>query len=128
MKRFLFIAGIVFAITLAIVIGARLSTDAMGILVGIVAGVMASIPPMLILFWVLRQRDRQFEAHLNQMQPTNQYPPVVVVNGQAPNGTNGAYPPQLTSGAPTGARTFKVVGQENTEKNGDTLPPFWDEL
>ncbi len=130
MKKFLFLAGIAFTVTLAVVIGTRLSSDAMAIVVGIVCGVLASIPTTAILVWVLRQRDRQIEAQLSQRGPFGQYPPVVVVNGQNPNGATGPYPPSaLPAGKTTnGPRNFKVIGQENTETTGDILPPFWDEL
>jgi hypothetical protein len=55
---------------------------------------------------------------------------VVVVNGQGPNGQNGypAMPSLPASATAAGARSFKVVGQENTETMGDVLPSFWDEL
>lgn len=130
MKKFLFAAGIVFIITLAVVIGSRMSADAMAVVVGIVAGIVASIPTSAILFWVLRQRERQLEAQMGPMRYGGYYPPVVVVNGQGQNGTNGAYPPPaLTTGAAAPSqRSFKVIGQENTEANGDVLPPFWNEL
>lgn len=130
MNRFLSAAGLAFAVTLAVVIGTRMSPDAMAVVVGIVCGVLASIPTTAILVWVLRQRDKQIEAQFGQRGGFGQYPPVVVVNGQGHNGANGSYPPSaLPAGtAPLGVRNFKVIGQENTEANGDILPPFWDEL
>jgi hypothetical protein len=130
MKKPLLLIGTVFAVTLAVVIGTRMSPDAMAVVVGIVCGVLASIPTSVILVWVLRLRDKQLDAQLNQARPLGQYPPVVVVNGQGHNGSNGSYPPSaLTAGAGSGgARNFKVVGQENTETVGDVLPPFWEEL
>ena len=128
MKKFLFIAGLAFAVSLAVVIGTRLSSDAMAVVVGIVCGVLASVPTTTLMVWVLRQREKQ-EAQWRQSQ-MGQYPPVVVVNGQSPNGQNGypALPSLPASATISGSRNFKVVGQENTEAMGDVLPSFWEEL
>ncbi len=128
MKRFLFIAGLLFSITLAVVVGLRLSVDALAIIIGIVCGMLASVPPTLILFWVLRRQEREMKAHLGQ-SAVERYPPVVVVNGQAPNGYGSSpFSPALPAATPApGFRDFKVVGQEKTETTGDILPPFWDQ-
>jgi len=129
MKKFLFVAGVAFAIALAIVVGYRMSPDAMAVIVGIVCGVLASVPTTAILLWVLRQRDRQIEAQFGPMR-TGHYPPVVVVNGQGAGGSGHiAAPPALTARTTSpGARDFKVIGQENTESVGDILPPFWEQV
>lgn len=129
MKKFLFIAGIAFAVGLAVVVGIRLSPDAMAVVIGIICGVLASIPTSMTMVWVLRHRDRQ-ELQFSQRYPAGHYPPVVVVNGHGQNGhTNGHTPPPLvTSPTPNGSRNFKVIGQENTETVGDVIPPFWDDL
>lgn len=130
MKKFLFVVGVVFAVALAIVVGTRISPDAMAVIIGIICGILASIPTSVILVWVLRQRDRQFDA---QMGPGRfgQYPPVVVVNGQGTNGYgnngyNGMPPVLAPTSSPGGGRDFKVIGQENTETVGDILPAFWE--
>ena len=126
MKKFLYIAGTAFVVTLAVVVGGRMSPDAMAVVVGIVCGVLASIPTSAILVWTLRVRDKQIEAQLGQGRGYGQYPPVVVVNGQGTSGLNGP-PPALTVGN-GGPRTFKVIGQEKTESTGDSLPPIWSEF
>jgi hypothetical protein len=131
MKKFFFMAGLVFAITLAAVMGARMSPDALAVVIGIVCGVVASIPTSAMLVWVMRHRDKQ-EAQMAQMRPfSGQYPPVVVVNGQGTNGYGSPYGgPVLSPGSyPAPApRNFKVIGQENTETVGDVLPNFWEDL
>jgi hypothetical protein len=128
MKKSLIIIGVAFSISLAVVIGTRMSPDAMAVVVGIVCGVLASIPTSTLLVWVLRQRDKQIENQMGQTRHFGQFPPVIVVNGQGTNG-NGAYAPPLPVGSsPSGPRNFKVIGQENTETMGDVLPSFWDEL
>lgn len=129
MKRFLFMAGIVFVVTLAVVMGTRMSPDALAVVIGIICGVLASIPTSAMLVWVMRQRDKQVEMQLGQRPFGGQYPPVVVVNGQGTNGYGAAYPTALPAGSPpVGPRNFKVIGQENTETVGDVLPTFWDEI
>ena len=132
MKKLLFIAGIGFVITLGVVMGTRMSPDALAVVIGIICGVLASIPTSAMLVWVMRQRDKQVEMQMGQLRPFGgQYPPVVVVNGQ---GTNGGYAspfaPILSAGTPPppmSGRQFKVIGQENTESVGDVLPHLWDE-
>lgn len=131
MKRFMFLAGLVFVVTLAVVMGTRMSPDALAVVIGIICGVLASIPTSAMLVWVMRQRDKQVEMQMGQMRPFGgQYPPVVVVNGQGTNGYGNAYPTSaLTAGLPPmGPRSFKVIGQENTETVGDVMPTFWDEI
>ena len=131
MRRFLYVAGIIFVITLAVVMGTRMSPDALAVVIGIICGVLASIPTSAMLVWVMRQRDKQVEMQIGHMRPLNgQYPPVVVVNGQGTNGYTNPFPtPALSAGSPSpGGRSFKVIGQENTETVGDLLPTFWDEI
>jgi hypothetical protein len=128
MKKFIMIVSVVFAVSLAVVIGYRMSPDAMAVVVGIVCGVLASVPTSALLVWVMRQRDRQLETQQGQHRYGN-FPPVVVVNGQGAHGLNGGYPPALPAGTTApGQRNFKVIGQENTETTGDVLPAFWEEL
>lgn len=127
MRRFLFVVGVTFAVAMAVVIGLRLSPDAMAVIIGIICGVLASIPTSIILVWVLRQRDRQTEEMNHGQGRYGNYPPVVVVNGQGTNGYGSSSPPPvLTPSSPPGTRDFKVIGQETTENAGDILPPLWD--
>lgn len=127
MKKFFIVVSVAFSITLAVVIGTRISADAMAVIIGIICGVLASIPTSVIMVWMVRQRDRQFETQNGQAR-FGQYPPVVVVNGQGTNGYGQSYsPPALLANPQTNGREFKVIGQENTESSGDVLPPFWDQ-
>jgi hypothetical protein len=126
MKKVLFVSAVAFSITLGVVVSFRMSPDALAVIVGIVSGVLASVPTSVVLVWVLRQRDRQLDAQLGQGQ-TGHYPPVIVVNGQGANGY-GQAPPMLSVGrTPNGGREFRVIGQENTESVGDLLPPLWEQ-
>ena len=127
MRKFLFIAGVAFCVAMAIVVGTRISSDAMAVILGIICGVLASVPTTLVLLWVLRQRDQQQGVDVGQSR-FGHYPPVVVVNGQGTNGHATHMGPPLLTGisSPPGSRDFKVVGQENTESNSDILPAFWE--
>ena len=104
-------AGLVmmaFAVTLAVVVGSRLSDEALAVLAGAVCGVGAAIPTSLLIVAVSRRRDeRRVQPPVPQQ---GLYPPVVVVappgGQQWPNGWN-ALPPSLA--APM-QRHFTVVG------------------
>lgn len=43
--------GLGFAVTLAVVVGQRLSAEAMAVVIGVIAGVAASIPTSLMVVW-----------------------------------------------------------------------------
>jgi hypothetical protein len=128
MRKFFFVAGIIFVVTMGIVVGFRISADAMAVIIGIICGVLASVPATVLMVWTLRQRDKQLEMQGGGAR-MGHFPPVVVVNGQGTTGYGNQMPPppMLASNA-NGAREFKVIGQENTESNGDILPPFWDQV
>ena len=119
MKRAVILVGAVFAIALAVMIGSRLSADAMGVVVGVVFGVLASVPTSLVLVWALVRRTQGSgsEAVARQGVGSSQYPPVVVVNPGPGYGMSGYGPPPTASHslpAPGGPRRFKVVGDEET--------------
>jgi hypothetical protein len=123
MKRGVLIIGAVFAVALAVAVGSRMSADAMSVVVGVVCGVLASIPTSLLLMWMLARRgpaaDRAGQAGMG-----NYFPPVVVVNpgpgygapayGHSLNAlAAGGYAPAAPP-MPGGQRSFKVVGDEET--------------
>jgi hypothetical protein len=112
--RLAVLAGLVmtgFGVTLALVIGNRLSDEALAVLAGAVCGVGAAIPTSLIVFAISRRRD---ESRARPMAPSpyqGAYPPVVViapqgVQQQRANAWNGL-PPSVNT--PT-HRQFTVVG------------------
>lgn len=47
-----------FAITLAVIIGGRLSSEAVSILLGVVIGVAASLPANLIIIWAFKRTQQ----------------------------------------------------------------------
>jgi hypothetical protein len=136
MKRLVYLVGIAFAISMAAVLGYRMSSDAMAIVVGIFFGMVASIPTSLLLVYALRQRDGARHDLQNpasyRYQPYGGYPPVVVVAPPSQNGYPYSSPiPSLPAPAHgPQSRSFKIVGQENTETLDDTVSPnsLWDEI
>lgn len=103
---------VAFVVTLAVVIGQRLSDQAMAVLSGAVCGVAASIPTSLLIIWVTRRRQ---EPHPTQTMP-GIYPPVVVVQPPPQAGIPNTYQPgYLAPYAPPAQREFTVVGGELEE-------------
>lgn len=121
-KALFWLIGTAFSITLAAIIGWRLSSEAMAVLVGVAAGVLASIPTSLIVVWVTTRHwraEREMQVRV-QAQPAAQGPqmPVVVVapptmTSTGMPGWGQSYAPQLP--APP-RRQFTVIGQD----------PLWD--
>lgn len=106
LKIFVGLVVMAFAVTLAVVVGNRLSDEALAVLAGAVCGVGAAIPTSLLIIAVSRRRDEQ---RVQPSTPQGVYPPVVVVTppgGHWPNDWN-TLPSALA--APT-QRHFTVVG------------------
>ena len=106
--------GLVFAVTLAIIVGKQMTAEAMAVVIGVVCGVAAGIPTSVLLLLALSRRDaaraRQ-EAAVRQAPPS--YPPVVVIQGgaqqpQMPAMQAGYWP--APTPAPLVSRQFHVVG------------------
>ena len=129
MKKFFLAIFGMFAVGTGVTIGIRMSADAMAVIIGVIFGLVATIPTTFILIYTLRRQDSQQKY---QQQQSGQYPPVIVVNsspqGAAASGGFGAQSllPSM------GERNFKVVGQESTtsETLGDAfnLKSIWDEV
>ena len=122
MKRLVVIAAVAFAVGLAVVVGNRMSADAMAVVVGVACGVIASVPTSLLLIWALGRRGQGVgtgadgHARYGMGGP---YPPVVVVNpGTGHNASPYSLPPlpsmDQTLPLPGGPRSFKVVGDDET--------------
>ena len=57
-KLFIPLCALGFGVTLAVIIGQRMSTDAMAVVIGVAVGVAASIPTSLLLVAMLRREQR----------------------------------------------------------------------
>ncbi|MEA3340178.1 MAG: hypothetical protein U9R15_09445 [Chloroflexota bacterium] len=115
------LAALAFAVTLAVVVGNRLSDEALAVLAGAVCGVGAAIPTSLLIVAVSRKRDAGGEEQVRpSMSSQGMYPPVVVVAPQGGQqrlqGWNGL-PPSLS--APM-QRNFTVVGGTPVDIEGES--------
>jgi hypothetical protein len=109
MKELLKVSVVAFAITLAVVVGNRLSAEATAVIVGLVFGVLASVPLSLIVLLIVRRTERR------EPPPRwESYPPVVVIQ---PGAQPQAQPPYLSPFAVPLAtpnqREFRIVGEED---------------
>ncbi len=121
MKRLIPIILLGFGVALAIVIGQRMSTDAMAVVIGVAVGVAASVPTSLLLVALLRKERATYRPDMGreQMYPPalpQQQPNVIVLDpSQFGAGRNAQYqtplpPPDF---APDGGmRRLRVVGSE----------------
>jgi hypothetical protein len=108
MKELLKLAVIAFSVTLGVVVANRMSGEAMAVVIGVVCGVLASIP-MSVIILILTRR-------LGEKEPERKregYPPVVVINP----GPQQPQVNQLPTYFPTypleaSPRQFKIIGQD----------------
>jgi hypothetical protein len=87
--RLIFMLGVLaFFITIAIIIGQRMSTEAMAVLMGVIAGVAASIPTSLLVAWIAMQTIKPTPAPAHpapRAEPVarNEPPQIVVLQQPA---------------------------------------------
>ena len=124
MKNGVFVIGIVFAATLAYVVGNRLSNEAMAVVVGALCGMSAAIPVSIALYIAMSRNwgraDGTYAPEVREYTPrgyTTPQPPMIVLappqQFQQPNpfASNQFYLPANApmEGAP---REFKIIGDE----------------
>jgi hypothetical protein len=114
MKRGIVVAALAFGVVLALVVGLRLETAGLGVLLGVVCGVLASLPVSLVLLWALARereaRQRLEERHWQAERPAAVSPPVFILNsGRGPEMLSGGNMPNVSVGGP---RDFVIVGEE----------------
>jgi hypothetical protein len=122
MKRALIPLMLGFGITLALVIGQRLTTDAMAVVLGVAVGVAASVLLMALLRRATREASWRPEAP--PVAPAPAYPQfaqpnIIVLNpadllGQrgGPSLLNLPQPPPLEALQEAGLRRLRVVGDD----------------
>jgi hypothetical protein len=118
MRRLFPLSLLAGAVTLAIIIGQRMSTDAMAVMVGVVFGVAASIPTSLLIALAARGSRRAEPPYRRDDFPSTPPAPqiYVVTPGLSvpslPNATHQALA-QPPVGYPMAepARRFRVVGE-----------------
>jgi hypothetical protein len=122
MKRIVLLAIVVIGCVAAWRLGSRLSADAVGMAVGILLGVLASIPTSLLILANSRRRegrdDEQWERVAPERTPPIYQPPVIVLTGHAPPMQPPMITPSSSAGQPieawpqrASARQFKIVGE-----------------
>lgn len=126
MKRLVPLILLGFGVALAIVIGQRMSTDAMAVVIGVAVGVAASVPTSLLLIALLRKerqsfrqeqpRDMPYGAYAGYPQALPQQPNIIVLDPSQLAGMRNAQmqtplpPPEY---APDGGmRRLRVVGSD----------------
>ena len=111
MKKIAAVALIAFAVTLAVIIGQRMSTDAMAVVIGVGCGVLASIPTSLLILAVTNRRGER------EVPQWRDYPPVVIVN---PGNSQPHYlqPPLQAPQFQGQERQFRVIGDEDVVLDG----------
>jgi hypothetical protein len=119
--RCLAILGLVFGVVLAVVVGNRMSSEAMAVVVGVVCGVAAGIPTAALMLVVMSRRERQrYEAEQRADRFAGS-PPVVVIQGGAPQalppGQQMSYWPSVPPPAHA-QRHFELVGDDELIEDG----------
>jgi len=116
MHKVLVLAVAAFAITLAIVVGNRMSAEAMAVVVGsttsarMICGIAASIP-LSVLILILTSR-------LGRSEPRRlDYPPVVVVNPGVQAQAD-RYLPYLPPAAPSSPRSLEAAPSHSEGSEG----------
>lgn len=109
MKAALITIGTAVAIAAVVIVGTRLSDDALALLVGVTCGGGIGIPISVLLVWALVRRTGGREQ--SAQGQSQQYPPVIVIGGNGqPLGLPGMQQSHYPSLPPPGPRReFKMV-------------------
>ena len=122
MRNGMILAGIAFAVALAVIVGNRLSDEAMAVVVGAVCGISASVPVSVALViaasrnWGREAGPREVEYDYGAHRYAPQQPQILVVS--PPPQQPYAYPPNqyfptpLNEDAAISPRQFKIIGDE----------------
>ncbi len=131
MKRLIPLILLGFGVALAIVIGQRMSTDAMAVVIGVAVGIAASVPTSLLLIALLRKERQSFRdeprGDFNPYPPMlpQQQPQIMIFDPAAYMRQNGsAYqvplaPPEIGDPSLGGMPRLKVIGSDDEGWNGN---------
>ena len=131
MRGFIALCILAFCAALGLVVGNRMSSEAMAVVVGVVCGVLAGIPTAVLLLVLLRAQQRS-AANGRSMQPaqnpdfgssqlrhswSTSYPPIIVVGGAPSQPSLPVHPdPNTVDGMgwalETPRREFRVIGED----------------
>lgn len=128
LKRLFLGAAILTPTAIVLLVGLKLSPDALAVIIGMMLGILASVPVSVVLVILLTRREGYAGKNGGSAGQMSYQPPVIVVNGQQapPNGYPFGPPSTITKGAsnsetPQGGyamglpaqRTFTVIGEED---------------
>jgi len=116
LRNGILLVALVFAVSLAMIVGNRLSNEAMAVLVGALCGISATVPVSIALF-IAASRNWGIAPQAAHHEPRAQPPVIVVSPPQLPQpnyGYAGApyYLPPTINDASLSAREFKIIGEE----------------
>ena len=125
MKKIVLPLMLAFGVTLAAIIGQRMSTDAMAVVIGVAVGVAASVPTSLLLVALLRReragawRGEPPASPAQQLQSPN----VIVLNPADLLGQRREQPyvplPPPEMNADGGMRRLRIIGSDDEWSSGD---------
>lgn len=123
-KQILGLAIVCGMVTLAVIIGQRMSTDAMAVVIGVVFGVAASIPTSLLIIAVTQRPHHDYRSLGPDPRPNPQQPNIYLVNpGALPTAQRPQ--PQLPEPAsiamPQQPRRYTIVGDDDYDDDQITL-------
>lgn len=112
MKRIIPFLFLGFGVALAVIVGQKMSTEAMSVILGVAVGVIASIPTSLLLVTIMRRERPLYRPTEQPLQPPA--PPNVIVLdpsqfGQGKQQQLPIPPEYLPQG---GTPEIKVIGRE----------------
>lgn len=117
MRRVLQLGVVVFAVALGVGVGGRMSPEAMAVVVGVVCGVLASIPMSVMVLILTRRLSTSASQGESRRAPQGAaYPPVVVIQsdgGRAHNRFPSMWDAPPAADNQPWRRSFTVVGEED---------------
>ena len=123
MKKIVVPLMLAFGVTLAAIVGQRMSTDAMAVVIGVAVGVAASVPTSLLLVALLRrERAGGWRSEAPAAPPSHlQSPNVIVLNpadllGQRREPPYVPLPPPELTASDGGMRRLRIVGNDDEWK------------
>lgn len=125
MKRTTFpLLALSFGVTLAIIVGQRMSIDAMAVVIGVAVGVCASVPTSLLLVALLRRERsnfRRYDEPPPAMPPQLQQPNFIILDpaqfGQFNRQQLGQPLAPLTPATDAGLRRLRVLGHDSQSQD-----------
>jgi len=123
MKKVIMPLMLAFGVTLAAIVGQRMSTDAMAVVIGVAVGVAASVPTSLLLVALLRRERAGGWRSESPAPPAAQLqaPNVIVLNpadllGQRRDQPYVPLPPPELTASDGGMRRLRIVGNDDEWK------------